>query len=156
MKTMNLRENEKATAQAAPASRTDISREARIQLGFLSAQFLLGMALRTVGQPFETTGAAHTASIVLLWLHVAVAIGLLGGAVMVIRAARGGGKRPLQLALSAAALICLTFITGVITVITKNDWWSYTMAAGFLASLLLYGHLLVRAQSLAPQPGQPS
>jgi Ni/Fe-hydrogenase subunit HybB-like protein len=38
------------------------------------------------------------------------------------------------------------------TVITKNNWWSYTMAAGFIASALLYGSLLVQAQSLAPQP----
>jgi hypothetical protein len=42
------------------------------------------------------------------------------------------------------------------TVITKSNWWSYTMAAGFIASMLLYGSLLVRAQSPAPQPEQPS
>ena len=42
------------------------------------------------------------------------------------------------------------------TVITKNNWWSYAMAAGFIASVLLYGSLLVRAQSPAAQPGQPS
>jgi hypothetical protein len=30
------------------------------------------------------------------------------------------------------------------------------MAAGFIASVLLYGSLLVRAQSPAPQPEQPS
>ncbi|MGH2883583.1 MAG: hypothetical protein ACRDPA_12945, partial [Solirubrobacteraceae bacterium] len=66
MKTTNLTEHEKTTVQAAPASQMNIRHEARIQLGFLSAQFLLGMALRTVGQPFETTGAAHTESLVLL------------------------------------------------------------------------------------------
>ncbi len=91
-----------------------------------------------------------------LGLHVVVAIGLLAGAVMVIRAARGGGKRPRQLARSGAVLIALTVIAGVMTVITRNNWWSYTMAAGFIASVLLYGSLLVRAQSLAPQPEQPS
>ena len=125
-------------------------REARNQLVFLSAQFLLGMAVNLIGQPSETTGAAHAVSTVLLGLHVVVAIGLVAGAVMVIRAARGGGDRPRQLARSGAVLIGLTVIAGVMTVITKNNWWSYAMAAGFIASVLLYGSLLVRAQSLPP------
>ena len=153
---MNLNENQKTTVQAAPASRMNMRREARNQLLFLSAQFLLGMAVNLTGQPSQTTGAAHAASTVLLGLHVVVAIGLVAGAVMVIRAARGGGDRPRQLARSGAVLIGLTAIAGVMTVITKNTWWSYTMAAGFIASVLLYGSLLVWAQSLAPQPEQPS
>jgi hypothetical protein len=35
----------------------------------LPAQFLLGMAIALIGQPSETTGAAHAASNVLLGLH---------------------------------------------------------------------------------------
>ena len=155
MKTMNLSENEKTTVQAASASRMDM-RHARNQLVFLSAQFLLGMAVNLIGQPSQTTGAAHAVSTVLLGLHVVVAIGLVAGAVMVIRAARGGGDRPRQLARSGAVLIGLTVIAGVMTVITKNNWWSYAMAAGFIASVLLYGSLLVRAQSPAAQPEPPS
>lgn len=153
---MNLSVDEKTTVQAASASRINMRREARNQFLFLSAQFLLGMAVNLIGQPSETTGTAHAASIVLLGLHVVVAVGLLGGAVMVIRAARGGRDRPRQLARSGAVLIGLTVIAGVMTVITKNNWWSYTMATGFIASVLLYGSLLVRAQSPAPQPEQPS
>ena len=42
---MNLSENEKTTVQAASASRMNMRREARNQLVFLSAQFLLGMAV---------------------------------------------------------------------------------------------------------------
>jgi hypothetical protein len=151
-----MSENEKTTVQAASASRMDMRREARRQLAGLSAQFLLGMAVNLIGQPSETSGAAHAVSIVLLGLHIVAAIGLIGGAVMVIRAARGGGDRRRQLARSGAVLIGLTVIAGVMTVITKNNWWSYTMATGFIASVLLYGSLLVRAQSLAPQPEQPS
>ena len=151
-----MSENEKTTVQAASVSRMAMRREARNQLVFLSAQFLLGIAVNLIGQPSETTGAAHAVSTVLLGLHVVVAIGLLAGAVMVIRAARGGGKRPRQLARAGAVLIGLTVIAGVMTVITKNNWWSYTMAVGFIASMLLYGSLLVRAQSPAPQPEQPS
>jgi len=154
MKAMS--EYEKTTVQAASASRMDMRREARFQLVGLSAQFLLGMAVNLIGQPSETTGAAHAVSTVLLGLHVVVAIGLAFGAVMVIRAARGGGNRPRQLACSGAILIGLTVIAGVMTVITKNNWWSYTMAAGFIASVLLYGSLLMWAHSLAPPPAQPS
>jgi len=153
---MNLSENEKTTVQAASASRMNMRREARNQLVFLSAQFLLGMAVNLIGQPSETTGAVHAVSTVLLGLHVVVAIGLVAGAVMVIRAARGGGDRPRQLGRSGAVLIGLTVIGGVMTVITKNNWWSYAMAAGFIASVLLYVGLLVWAQSLPPTPEQPS
>jgi hypothetical protein len=151
-----MSDNEKTAVQAASASRMNMRREARTQLLFLSAQFLLGMAVNLIGLPSETTGAAHAASIVLLALHVVVAIGLIGGAVMVIRAARGGGKRPRQLARSGAVLIGLTAIAGVMTAITNNNWCSYTMAVGFIASMLLYGGLLVRAQSPAAQPEQPN
>ena len=154
MKVMS--KNEKTTVQAASASRMNMRREARNQLLFLSAQFLLGMAVNLIGQPSETTGTAHAASTVLLGLHVVVAIGLLAGAVLVIRAARGGGDRPRQLARAGAFLIGLTVIAGLMTVITKNNWWSYTMATGFIASVLLYGSLLVRAQSPAPRPTQPN
>ena len=131
-------------------------REARNQLLFLSAQFLLGMAVNLIGQPSQTTGAAHAVSTVLLGLHAVVAIGLVAGAVMVIRAARGGGDRPRQLARSGAVLIGLTAIAGMMTVITKSNWWSYGMATGFIASLLLYGTLLVRAQGPTPRPQQSS
>lgn len=44
-------------------------REVRLQLVGLSAQFLLGMAVNVIGQPSETTGAAHAVSTVLLRLH---------------------------------------------------------------------------------------
>ncbi len=154
MKVMS--DNEKTAVQAASASRMNMRREARTQLLFLSAQFLLGMAVNLIGLPSETTGAAHAVSTVLLGLHVVVAIGLIGGTVMVIRAARGGGKRPRQLARWGAVLIGLTAIAGVMTAITNNNWWSYTMAVGFIASMLLYGGLLVRAQSPAAQPEQPN
>ena len=75
MKVMS--EKQKATVQAASASRMDMRREARFQLAGLSAQFLLGMAVNLIGQPSETTGAAHAVSTVLLGLHVVVAIGLI-------------------------------------------------------------------------------
>jgi hypothetical protein len=137
--------NGKTTVQAAPASRTDLHRPARHQLMGLSAQFLLGMAVNLIGLPSQTTGAAHVISTVLLVLHVVVAIALVAGAIMLIRTAAGGGNRPRQLARWGAILIGLTLIAGVMTMITTNNWWSYVMAVGFIAAMLLYGSLLVGA-----------
>lgn len=149
---MNVTEDDKAAVRAASAGRMSTRREARNQLLFLSAQFLLGMAVNLIGQPSQTTGAARAVSTVLLGLHAVVAIGLVAGAVMVIRAARSGGDRPRQPARTGAVLIGLTAVAGVLTAITKSNWWSYGMATGFIASVLLYGTLLVRAQGPAPRP----
>jgi len=132
------------------ASRMDVRRNARHQVMGLSAQFLIGMAISLIGQPSETTGAAHTASNVLLGLHVLVAIILIAGAAGVIRAARGSDRQR-RLARWGAAAIVLTFGAGVTTLITKNNWWSYAMAVGFIVSLLVYVTLLVQATSAAGQ-----
>ena len=51
-----MSENEKTAVQAASASGMNMRREARLQLLFLSAQFLLGMAVNLIGQPSQTTG----------------------------------------------------------------------------------------------------
>jgi hypothetical protein len=145
--------SEDMPGQAAPVSRADVRYLARHQVMGLSVQFLLGMAVALIGQPSQTTGAAQAASNVLLGLHVLVAIALVAGAVMVIRAARGSGERQRRAAHWGAIMIGLTFVTGVVTMITENGWWSYAMAAGFIAALLLYGSLLVAGQRPAQQPG---
>jgi heme A synthase len=139
------------TSLAARASRTDVRHLARRQVMSLCAQFLVGMAVALIGQPSEITGGARTASDVLLGLHILIAIILAAVAVATIRAARASGEGARRLASWGAAMIGLTFAAGVITVITKNDWWSYAMAVGFIGSLLLYGSLLVRAQRPAQQ-----
>jgi hypothetical protein len=132
-------------------SRSDARRNALHQVIGLSAQFLFGMAIALIGQPSETTGVAHTASNVLLGLHVLVAVVLVIGAIGVVRAARTSGDGQRRLAHWGATAIVLTFGAGVATVITKNDWLSYTMAVGFIASLLIYVGLLVRATGAATQ-----
>ena len=128
--------------------RTDVHPRALHQVIGLSAQFLFGMGIALIGQPSETTGAAHTASNVLLGLHVLVAAILVGGAARVVRAARVGDRQRV-LARWGAAAIVLTAGTGITTLITKNDWLSYAMAVGFITSLLLYVSLLVQAASAA-------
>ena len=130
-------------------------REARNQLVFLSAQFLLGMAVNLIGQPSETSGAAHAVSTVLLGLHVVVAIGLLAGAVMVIRAAR---RR--ETAASARTLGRRPDRPHCHRRDDDSDHQEQLVVlhhgSRLIASMLLYGSLLVRAQSPAPQPEQPS
>ena len=130
------------------ASRTDVRQRVRRQVTGLSAQFLFGMALALIGQPSETTGTAHTASNVLLGLHILVAAVLIAGAATVIRATRGSGRQR-RLAHWGAGAIVLTFGAGILTLITKNGWWSYAMAVGFITSLLVYVSLLVQATSAA-------
>jgi hypothetical protein len=132
------------TSRAAGAKRKGVRPLAIRQVMMLAAQFLLGMAVALIGQPSETTGTAHTASNVLLGAHVLVAIGILIAAVrtvLVARASDEGARRPAQW---GAVMVGLTFAAGVLTMITKSNWWSYAMAVGFIGSLLLYGSLLVR------------
>jgi len=137
-------------SESTHASRMDVRRHARHQVFGLSAQFLIGMAISLIGQPSETTGTAHTASNVLLALHVLVAVILIAGAAGVIRAARGSDRQR-HLARWGAAAIVLTFGAGITTLITKNNWWSYAMAVGFIVSLLVYVSLLVQDTSAAGQ-----
>jgi heme A synthase len=144
--------NRASTRRGTGAKRKGVRPLARRQVMMLAAQFLLGMAVALIGQPSETTGAAHAASNVLLGFHVLVAIAIVAVAVrtiLVARASDQGARRPAQW---GAVMIGLTFVAGVLTMITKSNWWSYAMAVGFISSLLLYGSLLVRAQHPAQQP----
>lgn len=144
--------SENITSRAARVNRKDVRHFARRQVMMLSAQFLFGMGVALIGQPSETTGVAHTAGNVLLGLHVLVAIALAAVAVRAVRVARASGEAARRLARWGAVMIGLTFVAGVITMSTKNDWWSYAMAVGFITALLLYGSLLVQAPRPAQQP----
>lgn len=144
--------SENATSRAVPADVKGVRQFAMRQAMMLSGQFLIGMAVALIGQPSETTGTAHTASNVLLGLHVVVAVGIVAMAGRIVRAARGSGEGAVRLARWGAVMSGLTFVAGVLSMITKNDWWSYAMAVGFIASLLLYGSLLVRAPRPTNQP----
>ena len=59
-----MSENEKTTVQARVSQPDEYRPEARNQLLFLSAQFLLGMAVNLIGRPLQTTRAAHAVSTV--------------------------------------------------------------------------------------------
>ena len=55
--------------------------------------------------------------------------------------------RHLRSILGSLRAIAATTAAGILTMITKSNWWSYTMALGFIASLLVYGGLLLQART---------
>ena len=140
-----------AAGQAGLAGARHLSRH---QVMGLAVQFLLGMAVNLLGLPAETTGAAHAATIAFLAAHIVVSAGMLAGAFMVVRAPAQAGKRWRRQAIWGAAAIMVTVAAGILTQITKSNWWSYAMAVGFIASLLVYGGILVRAGA-PPAPRNP-
>ncbi|MGI8448086.1 MAG: hypothetical protein ACR2MP_13090 [Streptosporangiaceae bacterium] len=125
------------------AHRADARHLARHQVMGLAVLFLLGMAVNLIGQPSQAKGSARTASTVLLAAHVLIALGLVVGAVLVIRATPSARNRSRQLAILGAAAIAAAFAAGLLSMITNSNWWSYGMALGFIASLLAYGGLLI-------------
>lgn len=152
MNTTPLAAGHDGSDAASQAGRGELHRLARHQVMGLTAQFLLGMAVNLLGQPSQATGAAHTASIVFLTAHILVSAGMLAGAALAVRAAaRAGGQQRTQVTIGAAA-IGATIASGILTVTTKSNWWSYVMAAGFITSFLIYGSLILQARSYAPRP----
>jgi hypothetical protein len=130
------------TAGQDPAARLATLRHlAGHQVMGLTSVFLLGMAVSLIGLPSETTGAAHVASIAFLAAHALIALGLAVGAVLLLWAAARLG-RPRRLAIADAAAIALAVAAGILALITKIGWWSFAMAAGFIAALLASGSLL--------------
>ena len=129
----------------------DLRHLARHQVMGLAAQFLLGMAVNLLGPPSQAKGAAHTATTVFLAAHVLITLGLLAGAVMIIRATGRSQAPSRQLAIGGAIAIAATTAAGILTMTTKSNWWSYSMALGFIASLLVYGGLLMQARTPSQQ-----
>jgi hypothetical protein len=106
------------------AHRGDVRHLARHQVMGLAVQFLLGMAVDLLGLPSQATGAARTASTVFLAAHVLIAQGLAAGAVFVLRATAGPMGQSRRPAICGSAAIATTITTGILTMITKSNWWS--------------------------------
>jgi len=76
--------------------------------------------------------------------HVAIALGLTVGAILTVRlAASMPGHR--ALAWSGLLLVVVTIAAGVLTMLLVSNWWSYLMAIGFAALLVVYGRLYLVA-----------
>lgn len=134
-------------ALAKPSLSNALNRRARAQLIMLLAQFLLGMGVNLIGVPSETTGGARAVTLALLVAHIGLTLGLVTGAVLTIRRAAALGPRVRSQAWTGAAITAITVAVGVITMITNSNWWSYLMAAGFIALLVVYGRLYANARS---------
>jgi hypothetical protein len=124
-----------------------LGKRARAQLVMLIAQFLLGMGVNLVGQPSETTGAAKVVSQTALTGHLAVAVGLIVGAILTVRRAAAVGPELRTQSWIGVALVAITIAAGVLTLTLASNWWSYLMAVGFIALLVLYGNIYVRTRS---------
>ena len=85
---------------------------ARHQIMGLTSVFLLGMAASLIGLPAETTGAAHVTSIAFLAAHALIALGLVIGAVMQLRAAARLGGRLRSRAIASATAIAVATAAG--------------------------------------------
>jgi hypothetical protein len=120
------------------------SKRARAQIVMLLAQFLLGMGVNLIGLPSETSGVALGVTVAALVGHVAIALGLTVGAILTVRlAASMPGHR--ALAWSGLLLVVVTIAAGVPTMLLDSNWWSYLMAVGFAALLVVYGRLYLVA-----------
>jgi len=140
--------------RAGPAGQAELRHLARHMVMGLTVQFLLRMAVNLIGQPSETTGDARIASTVFLAAHALVSAGMVIGAAQAVRAAAYLGSPWRSPAICGAAAITATVAAGVLTTITQSNWWSYAMATGFIASLLIYGSLLLPARVPAPHPDE--
>jgi hypothetical protein len=107
------------------------------QIWMLALQFVLGMVLNLLGE--DTKGFAHGVYETVLVVHILNALGLVEGAIYIVL------KRPSRLAWWTTFVLALTFMSGVLTVRTEQDSWSFVMAIGFVASAWLNGILYVRA-----------
>ncbi|HET6924578.1 MAG TPA: hypothetical protein VFH39_01995 [Candidatus Saccharimonadales bacterium] len=110
------------------------------QLWMLALQFVLGMIMNLMGE--QHRGTSHVVYVVVLVTHILNAIGLAEGGVYI--ALKAPGKRNW-----VAAIVVLTTLTsGILTVRTRNDMWSFVMACGFLASAWLYVMTYIRADRM--------
>ncbi len=132
-----------SAGQHTPPGLSRVRHLARHQVMGHSSVFLLGMVVNLTGLPSQTSGAAHLASLAFLAAHVLIAVGLVAGTVMLLRAAAHLGGRWRSQAITGAAAITVAFATGILTMVTGSNWWSYAMAAGFIAALLAHGSLLL-------------
>jgi heme A synthase len=83
---------------------------------------------------------------------VLIALGLVIGTALLLRAARGSGGRWRRQAIGGATAVAATAAAGILTLLTTSNWWSYAMAVGFIAAFLIYGNLLIQLETRERRP----
>jgi hypothetical protein len=94
------------------------------------------MGVNLIGLPDEVSGTARAATLILVGLHVALAIGIVVVAVQVSL------SRPAQVGRRATVglvSVIVTFLAGAGTLMSGSEWLSFVMAAGFLVAAGTYG-----------------
>lgn len=122
-----------------------LMRRSREALSALAVEFLLGMIVNLLPDDGTVAPVLHAAA---LGLHVLVGIGVVVVAVRVLGAARQEDVVVRQAGWALVA-VAATFIAGVLTVVLHSEWLSLLMAAGFLASTLMYVRMLLVGATLA-------
>lgn len=117
---------------------------ATAQIRMLTAMFLLGMVVNLLGMSAATSRIATITYNISLILHILIGIGLVVGSIVTVRSAQKAMPRLGRLAWVGLALVAGTFIAGILSMELENDWWSFLMAVGFMASFLVYGSLLIQ------------
>jgi hypothetical protein len=140
------------TGAGSSADLAKVRHLARHQVMGLATIFLLGMAVNLIGLPSQTSSGAHIASLAFLAAHVLIAAGLVLGAVMLLRAIPGGERTWRKQAIVGSVAIGTATAAGVLTLLTKSNWWSYAMAVGFIAAILTYGSIVVQPGHRGPRP----
>jgi hypothetical protein len=114
---------------------------ALLQIQLLTVQFLLGMLANFIGS--GVNGWVLAVGITVVVLHIVVAIALVVISVMMVVVARRTGEGDARMAQLGAVILAVTFVTGILTLITGSNWWSYAMSVGFIGVFLIYGKMYV-------------
>lgn len=123
-----------------------LNKRASAQISMLVIIFLLGMAVNLLGVPGQLMGSAKTIATVLLSLHIFLALGLLIGAIWLVLISKSASGDTKRLTWLGAIIIVLTILTGIGTIGTLNNWWSFAMSVGFIVSFLIYGKIYVKTR----------
>lgn len=122
-----------------------LMRRSREALSALAVEFLLGMTVNLLPDGGVAAQVLHP---IALGLHVVVGIGVVIVAVRLLRVAQQQDVAVREAAW-ALVVVAATFVAGVLTVVLHSEWLSFLMAAGFLASTLMYVRLLLVGATVA-------
>jgi hypothetical protein len=122
-----------------------LMRRSREALSALAVEFLLGMAVNLLPDDGAAGQVLHP---IVLALHVLVGIGVVVVAVRLLVVARQEDVAAREAAWTLVVVVA-TFIAGVLTVVLQSEWLSFAMAAGFLASTLMYVRMLLVGATVA-------
>jgi len=120
-----------------------VERQVQGMLGGLSAQFVLGLALATVaGYDADTHTGNHAVYQIVLTLHSLLAIGLLVGSILLVRAVIKQTPKLMGLAVTGLVAIIVSFVAGLARLSVDAEWLTFIMGTGFIVAISVYGRLL--------------